>query len=436
MHTTETQAAAVGIEQVPKGRLLRALVLPSSIVRCVFYAFVFSLPFEKADIEIGGFALSRLLGFLLVAVTIAAAFLQKRHFRFLLPPKAFWFFVAYFIVYVALGYNMIVMGVYDAYLTEEVFQGVKTLTQLLIFFWISYNLLQYDRIRRGVLLSLAGSCIVVAILQALGLTDSITAQTRTAAFGANENLMGEVLSIGLLIVVGLTYGRDKADSRSRLFFWPASAILALMIVITGSRGAMIGVFIALLVFFLNGRELKVKLRVGVAILVAVGLLGWASYAVQPVRERWERTYYEGDTAGRDIIFATAWEMFLEKPVLGWGPKDHISVLGARVGYRGVLDTHNIYLWLLTETGLVGATFFIAGLWLCCLAAWQARNGSERALPMSLLTFLLINGMKGTNHTEKLFWIILAYAVASASVTSIGWKARIKQQAFRAAMNSG
>jgi O-antigen ligase len=279
--------------------------------------------------------------------------------------------------------------------------------------------LQYERIRKGALLTLAASVVIVAVLQSLGITDSITAQDRTAAFEANENLIADVLSLGLLIVVGLAYGRAKTDLKSRLLFWLFGGVLAVMIVVTGSRGAMIALLLALLVFFLHDKDLRVKLKVGSAVVLAVGVLGWLSYAIEPVRERWEKTYYEGDTAGREVIFAAAWEMFLEKPLTGWGPGYNISELGSRLGLRHDRDTHNIYLWLLTEAGLLGTAFFLAGLWFCWHAAWKARSSIQGALPMALLLFLLIVGMKGTIHTDKFFWVVLAYAVASTSGGSAG-----------------
>ena len=48
----------------------------------------------------------------------------------------------------------------------------------------------------------------------------------------------------------------------------------------------------------------------------------------------------------------AWNMFIQAPIMGWGPGNHIIELGSRFG-RKPLDTHNGYLWVLTETGLAG-----------------------------------------------------------------------------------
>ena len=123
---------------------------------------------------------------------------------------------------------------------------------------------------------------------------------------------------------------------------------------------------------------------------------------------------EGDTAGREEIFSNAVEMIMEKPLLGWGPVKPFSELGSRLG-GWVRDPHNLYFWLLLEVGLLGALPFLGGLYLCWRRALNGRAGIHGRLPMALMLFVLIINLKGSYHTGKLFWIILAYAAASGSM---------------------
>ena len=46
--------------------------------------------------------------------------------------------------------------------------------------------------------------------------------------------------------------------------------------------------------------------------------------------------------------------------------------------------------------------------------------------MSLLLFLLVTGMKGTSYIEKLFWVVLSYALASGNYLSVsnGWRTQL------------
>jgi len=171
-----------------------------------------------------------------------------------------------------------------------------------------------------------------------------------------------------------------------------------------------------LAFLLRG-GLGSKLKVGLFVILAVTLLGVASYRIEAVRVRWESTFREGEVAGRDIIFSAAWKMFEEKPLIGWGPVYHLSELGSRLGVS-TRDPHSLYLWLLTEGGLLGAFPFLAGLWFSWHAAWKARDSIQGALPMAMVLCILIANLKGTGFIDKLFWFVLAYAQASSSYVSL------------------
>jgi O-antigen ligase len=107
-------------------------------------------------------------------------------------------------------------------------------------------------------------------------------------------------------------------------------------------------------------------------------------------------------------------MFLEKPVLGWGPVANTYELALRIGERErpLRAAHNAVLELVTATGVVGAIPFLVGAWLCARAAWRSRRGPHGVLPLALFGSVLISNMSGDWIAAKLIWIVLAYALAS------------------------
>lgn len=109
-------------------------------------------------------------------------------------------------------------------------------------------------------------------------------------------------------------------------------------------------------------------------------------------------------------------MFLDRPVIGWGPVSYGYELGSRTGvaYRGA---HNLYLFLLIETGLVGAVPFFIALGLCLQSAWHNRGGAYGVLPLALLVLMLIANLSGDWLDRKLLWVTLAYALASGAGSS-------------------
>ena len=72
------------------------------------------------------------------------------------------------------------------------------------------------------------------------------------------------------------------------------------------------------------------------------------------------------TPAHDALIRTAWNMFLDKPILGHGPKLY-RVKCKDIKFASGLETchshpHNFYVQLLAETGVVGF-MFLAGLFI-------------------------------------------------------------------------
>lgn len=101
--------------------------------------------------------------------------------------------------------------------------------------------------------------------------------------------------------------------------------------------------------------------------------------------------------------------------MGWGPANQYT-LAVRLGLPPRLhltrDTHNLFLEVLTSTGLLGAIPYLLGLSMCCLAAWKARRGTEGILPAAQMAALLVGNLSGNYIMLKLQWVLLAYAMAS------------------------
>jgi O-antigen ligase len=107
-------------------------------------------------------------------------------------------------------------------------------------------------------------------------------------------------------------------------------------------------------------------------------------------------------------------MFLERPVMGWGPIANNYEVALRVGERDRPSraAHNLLLELLTAGGLVTAVPFLIGAWLAVRGAWHARGRVHGALPLALLCSLFLANMSGDWGASKLLWLVLAYAFVS------------------------
>jgi O-antigen ligase len=392
----------------------------SMLLRYAFYLLVLSIPFEDITVEYvsaGLFTISRLLGYVVLLLTLARP--QVYYGR---RPRGIWLLAGYFGVY--LLYSFTQVG-----LSPSLFTGSFTLIQLLAFFLISFNLLSSERIANGTLWCLLISCTALALLQALGFTSEVIAQDRVSALGENANTLAAVLSLGLLALIGLSFGRRNPRLISRVAFIVCPAVMVLVIAQTGSRGGAAALVAGLPPFLLSRDRIAAnKIKVVAVLTILVVLIGIISFQIESVRVRWEATFALGDTAGRDQIFSTSWEMFKERPLFGWGPATHLQELGRRLGLP-TRDPHNLYLWVLQEVGLAGAIFFFLWLCRCGQAAWKARLGPQGTLPLSMFMWLIVMNISGTFLYSKFFWLVAAYIFASAVIPNVSWPAFQRRQTW-------
>jgi O-antigen ligase len=113
-------------------------------------------------------------------------------------------------------------------------------------------------------------------------------------------------------------------------------------------------------------------------------------------------------------------MFAERPILGYAPIANKYVLGGRLPeqHHERRDAHNLFLEVMTATGIIGLIPFMVGLWLPWRAAWRARRGPAGVLPLALLVTALTANMSGNWLAGPLLWVLLAYALASSRSPAI------------------
>jgi O-antigen ligase len=402
----------------------RAFLVPSPhwIIRYAYYAFIFSLPLQGLDV--GTALVSSTFPKLIGMMFAGLAFIQFR-VCFKPPPPAFWWFVGYLCFFTFYtGYLILTEGDTIDVDTDRIF----SLLQMFVLFWTSYNLLQYKEVSRGTLLVFSISCVLVAVLAITGIATEGLERTRATIGTVNPNTISAMICLGLLALTGLAYGGQKPERRLRLLFWLCLLPMVLGIVRSGSRGALVALIPALLIFPLSRGNFSSKVKLGLIVLVGLVLMAVISYQIEPIRIRWEKTFFEGEVAGRVEIYDEAWKLFTEKPWLGWGPERHTRELGLRLGLES-RDTHNLYLWLLTQVGLIGAIPFLLGTWFCWMAAWLTRKTPQGCLASAFLLFFLIVNLKGTYIYNKFFWVTLAFAAASPAAAASAARSYARLRAF-------
>ena len=381
---------------------------PIAIVRWLFYLFMFSLTFETAGENVGLVEPPTVIGGLLVLSALLQPGLFLRW-----PPKAFWFYIIYLYLFITMG--MLEPPMYRSLFVHD----ATVMFQLVLLAWIGYGLMRDPQVAERALLTLAVACTVLSLLQLAGVANSAVPEkgemARAAALGFHPNHLARILILGLLAYVGFLYNRRKRLMRPLLICAPFIIIVTAVLIQTGSRGAILALGGALLIFALRRSSLKVKVLNTVGLLTLIGLLALAAFNSEIMRSRFEETIEEGDLARRELIYPTAIQMIKERPLLGWGPVTSVYELGMRLGHpeEETKNPHNLILYGLATSGFLGSLPLFIGIGFCVAAAWKGRNGPHGILPLAMVVAVLAANMSGVWLFNKLHWLVMAYAVASS-----------------------
>jgi len=392
----------------------------NNLTQAVFYFFLFSLPFEAALVSAGFFgsdssqsfwSLSRVTGLILI---ITFSLLQGVRAKWL---PSVWGFAVYAILYVILA-----IGFLFAFNLPISF-AMFSLPWLIIHFVVCYEIF-LDPVTRNrgvkVLMIAIGACALLQLSNhAFNSYDLMTYDStylRTAAFGNDPNLIGAQYLVGIFLAIFISLDIIPGGKIIKIIAVAVAGCCMIALVQSGSRGAVISGGFAFLPFLLTKKPIKKRLAIWITVLFVVVMAIILLVNNEGFKQRFINTFTYGDTAMRTEIYQTSYRLFLASPWVGYGPERNLFALGSALG-RTYTDTHNVLLWVLTANGLIGFIPFIFSLGACLYQAYRARNGPDDIAPLVLCTLVIAFSQTVTWQTEKLFWVLLAFA-ASATVFKV------------------
>jgi O-antigen ligase len=370
------------------------------------YLLVASIPFEYPERNI-----PLEIPTITAAIFLLITLLYPRRCYGQLPAPALWFsgYLLVFLLPVVVGES--------EHATEALAEFVVILQGTLVLL-AGINLMKDEKVATRMAVTLVVACAVRASLPFLGLgrtTDAVwTGGERVSALGQNANSAAMILAAGLVTLIGLTFLQQRRRTTGLLLAGFLAPLLGFAILETGSRGGFAALLAGVLVFALAASSWRQRLRNGSIAALALCLLIFAALHLPMMRNRLVDSALNRNMAGREQLYPALWTMFLEKPVLGWGPVTNSHQLALRVGERerSSRASHNLVLELLTASGLIGTIPFLVGAWLSFRGAWRGRRGSQGVLPLALLCTLFVANMSGDWIASKLLWLALAYAFVS------------------------
>jgi O-antigen ligase len=176
---------------------------------------------------------------------------------------------------------------------------------------------------------------------------------QAVANGVSLNLLG------LVALHAFLRGRIRGLKAALLL---ASLPLAILATMTRAVWLSFVISAVVMIFRANSRRLR-HVCIAVCLVGAVGLLITLSFDDQR-RALVDRLKESGPIDFREAVYAGGWQMFIEKPLTGWGVNQMPSELARHVsGYKQKeLYPHNTYLELLVEHGIFGLALYAWLMW--------------------------------------------------------------------------
>lgn len=264
------------------------------------------------------------------------------------------------------------------------------------------------------------------------------ASSPTAAAGLNRlagtfedpNEFATLLVTGIALSAAFIFN-DRVGAGPRVLAAGAATMLIFGVLLTLSRGGLVSLAAVVVVAGLVLHRHRAKtIMAGVTVIAAVLLF----FAANP--EAAERVTNSDGGSGRTDIWKIGWRMVEDKPVVGVGAGNfQVSSIHYLIQPGGirfdeyVVDvpavSHNMYLQVLAELGIVGFVLFMAILLTCISMMWRAyrtftaaddREGELLAAATMMATSALMAGyfFLAEEHSKHL-WLLLAMGPALLAV---------------------
>lgn len=344
---------------------------------------------------------------MIAAPTLVGTLFAKKSLRSLAVREsilllALWFWYSFTYMY-AQGVPLFAGNMLDAN------YEIGHISKILLFTIVMILLVNTKERLRGVVLVTAGSLGLLAVKGALfGLRTSGESRVwgPTDSFLSDNNAFGLALNMCLPLLFFLA-GQEKRKWL-RISIWITFASTILVILLTYSRGALLGLGVVLLALILKSRHKVVGSFV--MVFVAFLVLSFAPGAWMDRMSGFLKGDLDSSAQQRLVSWGTAWNFSHDYPITG-GSFDVLPNVDVFQRYQprplplGFLSSgpHSIYFQLLADQGFPGLGLFLLLIVSCYWSLWRTR---VKARALESTTYLI-------PYTQMVEVSILGFMVSGA-----------------------
>lgn len=286
--------------------------------------------------------------------------------------------------------------------------------QLLFITSVIFNAkkINLDYCRYGLMLSaLIASLILICFPSSSGYTDE---GRRTIILLGNvfdPNIVASIIMLGAFSAFYYIFTLQK----KHFIYKVICAILVIGILFTGSRGALISFVCGFLIVELyeikkGGKSRKnAILLLGCAVIVCFAVYNFLPEKL--LKSRFSKdtilglNEYNNGSHNRYTIWQNALIVFKEKPIFGWGCGNFFNAIATV--YKECAS-HNLYILLLVEYGVIGFAIFIYGL----IHVLNCLRKSKMWVQLSMQISVCIMALTLDSITYKYFWVCVMFSIVT------------------------
>jgi len=338
-----------------------------------------------------------------------------------------------------------VMAIQNTSITDSGMMGmagelVKTSISLCYFF-IGYNVLQYLKDRQvrnawtasALVFMIGGILLMVNAQQNWVLFDGYT-KFKYYFMGTYTDPNHAATFLGINTFVSLYFASSKAQSGSHkkipAFLYYIIAIFSTaLVLLTDSRGGLIAIAVALLIYFIIKHKGNIKTLVIPMILIGVILITLVFNIDAKMADNAHvssliysfTTSFDDGLGVRESLSKAAWEMGKDHPLLGVG-RGNYALNSAP--YFEAMDVkwvdnipHNTPLGIFSELGIMGVILYSFPIWLLISSLFKRkfehRPKLSKIFLVSLMAVLIVVGIQSlvlNTENQRIIWFVLGMVI--------------------------
>jgi len=271
----------------------------------------------------------------------------------------------------------------------------------------SSRMIDFDKALKWIYWGTVLTLVLSLFNNAALLMDAVEITSRTDGNVAlNTISFGHLATTGVILSFFMLFREGKGLVKKTILI--AIMLTSFFIMLrAGSRSPVLALLVVLLFWmFARGKNIILGFSISIAVVTLLivfidPVLNFMGNISPVIEARLRASIYLGDSSGRDPIFEEAFQLFLEKPLLG----NQFAFFRSDGGF---INSHNIILDALMGLGLFGGILIIYILWKAVKTSYILikHNYSGFWISLVLIQQIVVSMLSGAIYSDQLINVLL------------------------------